>query len=121
MWLTYLSVVSKMGGSLLGRLIRGLWEIACSWALIFSACRRSFLALRMAGTPLRSRWAAFFCHSSYLGYLPGFLGTSYCGVQAKVGRTKKGWGEKKRGVSSLQVIRHTHTHTHRESVLVLPS
>lgn len=108
LWLTYLSVVSKMGGSLLGRLIRGLWEIACSWALIFSACLRSFLALRMAGTPLRSRWAAFLCHSSYLGYLLGFLGTSYCGEQAKVGRRTKR-GRKKNGVSSLQVITHTHT------------
>lgn len=76
-----------MGGSLLGRLIRGLWKISCSWALIFSACLRNFLALRMAGTPLRSRWAAFLCHTSYLEYFTVtccFLGTSYCGVQAKV-------------------------------------
>lgn len=87
LWLTKLSVVSSTGGSLLGRLIRGLWKIACSWALIFSACLRNFLALRMAGTPLRSRWAAFRCHTSYLAYFTVtccFLGTSYCGVQAKI-------------------------------------
>lgn len=108
MWLTYLSVVSKMGGSLLGRLIRGLWEIACSWALIFSACLRSFLALRMAGTPLRSRWAAFLCHSSYLGYLLGFLETSYCGVQAKVG-SGGGWGGERREGSEFTSTDKTHS------------
>lgn len=84
---------------MLGRLIRGLWKIACSWALIFSACLRYFLALRMAGTPLRSRWAAFLCHTSYLEYFTVtccFLETSYCGVQAKM-EEKEGGGKKKRG------------------------
>lgn len=68
LWDVLIWLYGRLTGCLLGRVMRGRWNLACSSSWIFSTCLLNFRARRMDGIPLLNLWTGFLCHTSYLEY-----------------------------------------------------